>query len=61
MSEHPLTILESRPKVLMLNTIIPNWRGTRVMRVIVLNWRTREKDVADAIESVRQVLEELDG
>ena len=38
-----------------------NWRGTRVMRVIVLNWRTREKDVADAIESVRQVLEELDG
>ncbi len=38
-----------------------NWRGTRVMRVSVLNWRTSERDVSGAMEPVRQVLEELDG
>jgi glutamate/tyrosine decarboxylase-like PLP-dependent enzyme len=32
------------------------WRGMRVMRVSVCNWRTTEDDVERTIESVREVL-----
>lgn len=32
------------------------WRGMRVMRVSVSNWRTTEEDVARTIESVREAL-----
>ena len=34
------------------------WRGRRVMRVSVVNWRTGERDVARAIEAARTVLAE---
>jgi len=34
-----------------------DWKGYRVMRVPVLNWRTTEKDVDMAIDAVRRALE----
>jgi glutamate/tyrosine decarboxylase-like PLP-dependent enzyme len=34
------------------------WRGMRVMRISVINWRTNDGDVARALKSIAQVLEE---
>jgi hypothetical protein len=34
-----------------------DWKGRRVMRVIVLSWRTTSEDVERTIEAVRQALE----
>lgn len=34
------------------------WRGQRVMRISVINWRTNDRDVARTLASIAQVLEE---
>ena len=35
------------------------WRGTRVMRVSVCNWRTTDRDIEQAVVSVGEALTEL--
>lgn len=35
------------------------WRGMRVMRVSVVNWRTNEEDVRRSVEAARRVLQSL--
>ena len=35
------------------------WKGRRAMRVSVVNWRTRDADVARTIAAARRVLDEL--